>query len=722
MKRIFVLLCLCLSVTGAFAADGDLDASFGAGGVVNEAAPFSGHYSVVVQPDGKILVAGHLFLSNFTNDYAVMRYNADGSLDSSFGTGGRISADVNDKNDILPTLLLQPDGKFVLVGISKNEQDRNIIALLRYHANGAPDTTFGAGGRTLSAFTTSGTRGDTPSDAVLQADGKIVVTGGWNGTAFCVARWNANGTLDTNFGMGGNLCANTSPAGTGLTSSIAMQADGKIIVSGNFTTSFTNPFDFIVFRFNQNGTLDTSFDGDGYARTDLNGGNDAALSILVQPDGKIVAVGSARAVNAPDTGYGLVRYNADGSLDASFGAAGKALTTFAGGEGFTEDFPAALQANGKIVVGRTRRRESPNFGNESQIARFNPGGSLDNAFGAGGQIVFTPLSSVKDLILQPDGKIVAVGTNQPGFAMTARFLNTDSAPPVNNPAQMVADFDGDGKSDASVFRAGTWYINPSANPSLAPQSFYGVQFGLPTDKLAPADYDGDRKTDVAVWRENVSGSSAYFYILNSSNNSLRAEQFGLTGDRLTVGDWDGDGKADPAVYRDAAIGAQSYFFYRGSLNNPNGGISAVQWGNAGDKPARGDFDGDGKADAAVLRPSNNTWFILQSSNNNLRVDSWGLGSDKFVGGDYDGDGKTDLAVFRAGAWYIKQSSNNAPLYYSWGLDTDAPVAADYDGDGKTDVAVWRGGVYYILNSSNGQSAYQNFGSNGDVPAASAFVQ
>jgi uncharacterized delta-60 repeat protein len=322
----------------ALAADGNLDTSFDDTGIVNEGSPFISHYSVVVQPDGKILAAGQSFASNFTIDYSVVRYNSNGSIDTSFATNGKLFADVDNRSDLLPTLVLQPDGKFVIVGISKNAQDRNMIALLRFNANGTPDSSFGTNGRAFSAFTTSGTRGDTPSDAVLQPDGKIVVSGSWNGTAFCIARWNADGSLDTNFGTGGNLCTITSPAGTGATHSIALQNDGKIVVSGGFTTSFTDPFDFIVFRFNQNGSLDTSFDGDGYARTDLNGGNDNALSVIAKPDGKILAIGSARAVNAPDTGFGLVQYNSDGSLDANFGTAGKSLTTFAGGEGSSKTF------------------------------------------------------------------------------------------------------------------------------------------------------------------------------------------------------------------------------------------------------------------------------------------------------------------------------------------------------------------------------------------------
>ncbi len=718
MKKIVFLLLLNLFVSVVYAADGDLDASFGAGGVVNE--NFQGitarHNSVVIQPDGKIIAAGTSLTASFTNDFALVRYNPNGTPDTSFGTGGRLYADVGGRNDIVPIILLQPDGKIILVGQSRNAQDRNTISIFRFNADGTADTSFGTNGVTLSAFTTSGTRGDTPGDAVLQPDGKIVVTGAWQGTAFCVGRFNANGSVDNGFGTNGNLCATTSPAGTGLMNSIALQTDGKIVVGGEFATSFTNPFDFIVFRFNQNGTQDTSFDGDGYAITDFNSSYDEVRSIHVQADGKILAVGRSGINGSPQYNFGLARYTASGTLDTSFDGDGKAVA-FPDNTAGSEDYSSVLMANGKIVVARYRTQPSPGISTDAQLARFNADGSVDTSFGAGGQIINSALKEIWDLALQADGKIVAVGWNQSNFSITARFLNTDSsAPTVSNPALRIADFDGDGRSDASVFRNGTWFINPSTAPSLrAPSGFYGIQFGLTGDRLTPADFDGDGKTDIAVWRE----SEQNFYILNSTNNAVRIENFGLAGDVPTVGDYDGDAVADLAVYRD---GAQSYFYFRGSLNNPAGNITYVAWGAAGDKLARGDFDGDRKMDFAVFRPSNTTWYIRQSSDNQVIYRQFGLAGDKLVAGDFDGDGKTDITVFRDGTWYILQSSTNQIRYQTWGVNSDTIAAGDYDGDGKTDVAVWRSGIYYILGSANSAVTYQNFGVSGDLPVASVFVR
>jgi uncharacterized delta-60 repeat protein len=717
MKKIIFLLLFNLFVTALYAADGDLDASFGTGGVVNEnfQGTIARHNSVAVQPDGKIIVAGTSLSANFTNDFGLVRYNPNGTLDASFGANGKLYADVGGRNDIVPIVLLQPDGKIVLVGHSKNAQDRNTISIFRFNPDGTPDTSFGTNGLTLSAFTTSGTRGDTPGDAVLQPDGKIVVAGGWEGTAFCVGRFNANGTVDTSFGTNGSRCNPGSPTGTGLMNSLAIQPDGKILAAGKFAPSFTTPFDFIVFRFNPNGSQDTSFDGDGYAITDFDSSFDEAYSVHVLADGKILATGRAGINGSAQYHFGLARYNSNGTLDATFDGDGKA-TAFPADTAGSEKYSSVLTASGKIVASRYRRQPSPGISTDGQIARFNADGSVDASFGAGGQITNSALKEIWDLALQPDGKIVAVGWNQNSFAITARFLNTDAAPPVSNPALRISDFDGDGRTDAAVFRSGTWFINPSTAPSLnAPNGFYGIQFGVSGDRLAPADYDGDGKTDIAVWRE----SEANFYVLNSANNSVRVENFGLAGDVPTVGDYDGDGKADLSVYR---AGANGYFYFRGSLNNPSGNIAYVAWGAAGDKPVAGDFDGDRKMDFAVFRPAEAMWYIRRSSDDQTNYYRFGLADDKLVTGDFDGDGKSDVTVFRDGVWYILQSSNNQIRYQNWGVNSDTLAAGDYDGDGKTDVAIWRGGIFYVLNSSNAAATYQNFGTSGDLPVASAFVR
>lgn len=144
----------------------------------------------------------------------------------------------------------------------------------------------------------------------------------------------------------------------------------------------------------------------------------------------------------------------------------------------------------------------------------------------------------------------------------------------------------------------------------------------------------------------------------------------------------------------------------------------------GNRGTTADFDGDGRSDLSVFRPSDGKWYVLEGSTNTYRVQPFGLAGDKMVPGDYDGDGSMDIAIFRpsTGDWWIQKSSNNSVSTTQWGLPTDKPVPADYDGDGKTDIAVYRNGVWYILQSSDGKVNYQYFGLSGDIPIANTNTQ
>lgn len=280
--------------------------------------------------------------------------------------------------------------------------------------------------------------------------------------------------------------------------------------------------------------------------------------------------------------------------------------------------------------------------------------------------------------------------------------------PLTTPRRTASDFDGDGRSDISVFRPtqGVWYLFRST------AGFAGHQWGLSTDVLAPADYDGDLKTDIAVWR----GSDSNFYVLNSFDSTVRVEPFGIAGDVPTGGDWDGDGKADVAVYRP---GAQSVFYYRGSMGNPQGNVTFIPWGLTGDKPVVGDYDGDGRTDAAIYRSG--TWYVRRSSNGQFLGANFGLPDDVLVPADYDGDGKTDFAVFRSGTWYLLRSTGGS-LAFQFGIASDIPAPADYDGDGRADAAVFRNGDWWIQRSQSGATEVVQWGVSLDKPIPSAFVR
>ncbi|MDQ3800048.1 MAG: proprotein convertase P-domain-containing protein, partial [Acidobacteriota bacterium] len=261
------------------------------------------------------------------------------------------------------------------------------------------------------------------------------------------------------------------------------------------------------------------------------------------------------------------------------------------------------------------------------------------------------------------------------------------------------DFDGDGRSDISVFRQGNWYLLQSTS------GFTGTQFGLATDKLAPADYDGDRKTDIAVFREGN------WYLLQSSNSAFRAQQFGSPGDKPVPSDYNGDGRAELAVYRNGDWH---------TLDLTNNQSTSVQFGNSTDKAVAADYDGDGKTDPAVYRDG--VWYLLRSTQGFTSV-QFGISTDKPITGDFDGDGKADQAVYRAaeGSWYINRSLDGQFTGIQFGISTDIPAAADYDGDGKTDIAVYRQGNWYILGSQSGGFTAAQFGLADDLPVPAAFV-
>ena len=283
---------------------------------------------------------------------------------------------------------------------------------------------------------------------------------------------------------------------------------------------------------------------------------------------------------------------------------------------------------------------------------------------------------------------------------------------VNQAARLwptVSDFDGDGRSDISVFRpsSGTWYLQRST------EGLKAQNFGLTEDRLVPADYTGDGITDVAVYRP----STGVWYITKSYSGIVTYTAFGTAEDLPVPADYDGDGKADIAVFRPST----GTWYIANSLRND---ITVYQFGSNGDRPTVGDFDGDGKADIAVFRPSTGAWYQVNSSDGTFFGEQFGISTDRIVPADYDGDTRTDMAIYRPsdGLWYIKYSGTSAYTPYIFGIAEDIPVPGDFDGDGKADIGVFRpsDGTWYIVNSSNGSYTIYQFGQSGDKPTQSAF--
>ncbi len=302
------------------------------------------------------------------------------------------------------------------------------------------------------------------------------------------------------------------------------------------------------------------------------------------------------------------------------------------------------------------------------------------------------------------------GGPSPTATNTFTPTNTPTSTPTAPPSGRTAfDYDGDHKTDISVFRPsdGAWYLQQSQ------AGLFGMLFGFGSDKIAPADYDGDGKTDIAVYRP----STGIWYVLKSTDGTVEYYVFGLAEDLPTPADYDGDGKADVSVYRPS-----TGTWYR--QDSSDGSFHGIQFGATEDKPTIGDWDGDGKSDIAVFRPSTGAWYRINSGNGSIYGELFGFGTDVITPADFDGDHKMDLAAYRpsTGIWYVKFSSNSTYDYKVFGLANDIPAVGDFDGDGKADVSVFRpsDGTWYRQNSSNDAYVAFQFGANGDKPTMTAF--
>ncbi len=282
-----------------------------------------------------------------------------------------------------------------------------------------------------------------------------------------------------------------------------------------------------------------------------------------------------------------------------------------------------------------------------------------------------------------------------------------------NSSMAPFDFDGDGKTDLSVFD-----LNNGPQPDFrivnsSTGQLSGASWGTTGDKPANADFDGDGKTDFAVYRP-ADGS---WYVLRSSDSGFSVTRFGIATDLVVPADYDRDGKADIAVFRPA-----TGVWY--VLRTSDGQVTAIQFGLSEDKPVNEDFDGDGKTDIAVYRPATGIWYYLQSSNGSAGIVRFGVSEDIPVSGDYDGDGRADLAVFRpsTGVWYVLRSTAGFTAV-QFGLNGDMPMQADFDGDGRAEITVFRPSskVWYHLRSSDGGFAARLFGDAAERPVPSIFI-
>jgi uncharacterized delta-60 repeat protein len=420
------LLALFVSATGAAAAAGDLDPTFGTGGIVLDAA-IGGAEDVIVLGDGRILAGGP------TNDdvsaFAIGRYTSSGSLDATFGSGGHAITSIGAAGDSLTTLLVQPDGKIVAAGYSALvSSDSNSIAVVRYDAGGVLDPSFGSGGVAIHQVGPYQSRAE---GAALQADGKIVIAGALQGSAngAFVARLNADGSLDTTFGTGGSVIE----SGFGFASefdAVLVQPDGNIVAAG--TDTFIPPNRFLLVRYDSTGARDASFGVGGAVLTTVTPSGGWAFDLDAGPGGTLVATGAGSAIGGIGSLIGVVRYLPNGMPDPSYGG-GDGIATLAVPNRSTGS-KGAVAPDGRVVTAGYR---IPAIlfptGNDLVAARFTPSGAVDTAFGGTGWVaVDVGINDFGNAIaLQSDGKIVVGGTTVSSDGMLLVRVAGDLCPPMS---------------------------------------------------------------------------------------------------------------------------------------------------------------------------------------------------------------------------------------------------------------------------------------------------
>jgi uncharacterized delta-60 repeat protein len=428
-----ILALAIVASTPITAAPGDLDPTFdGDGRVTTNFLPVDEARGVAIQADGKIVAAGVAIcppcLAPFTPHlFALARYNRDGSLDLTFDGDGTVITDFDAREDEAFAVAIQADGKIVAAG-SAFGPDAQDFALARYNPDGSLDTTFDGDGMVTSDFAGGN---DRARAVAIQSDGKIVAAGvafssaclPCNGAPtdnFGLARYNPDGSSDLTFGFGGRQVTNFASYGRDEARGVAIQTDGKIVAAGVAICDPCVPtvilHDFALARYNPEGTLDTTFGGDGTVTTAFEI-QDEAWGTALQRDGKIVAAGHATLSSGARL-FALARYATDGSLDPAFDGDGKVTTQFAEDD---EARAVTIQRDGKIVAAGFTFLFSGQ--SDFALARYNTDGSLDTIFSGDG-LVTTDFGFANDqafaVALQGDGKIVAAGVADGDFAL-ARY-------------------------------------------------------------------------------------------------------------------------------------------------------------------------------------------------------------------------------------------------------------------------------------------------------------
>jgi uncharacterized delta-60 repeat protein len=459
-------------------------------------------FELALQPDGRILLGGTSF-SGTNDDFALVRYNADLTLDTALDVDGKVTTNINATDAGQGGLVVQPDGKILLGGQNfiGGPSDDDFVAV-RYNPNGTLDTSFDGDGK---AITPVDTLWDIATAMARQPDGKIVLAGyarvgGAGGQYdFAIVRYNVDGTLDTSFGTSGKVVTAVGPADD-WGNAMLIQPDGKILLAGA-TMQATN--DFAMVRYNPNGTLDASFGASGIVITPIGAASDWGSGVALQPDGKIVFAG--QSFTGANIDVAVLRYNANGTLDGTFGAGGIVLTAVGPGDDYGR--AVTVQPDGKIVVAGTAFNGA---NDDVLVLRYHPNGTLDASFSGDG-IVTTPIGAGNEMVgavaLQSDGRILVGGSSHNG-------ANLDFA---------LVRYGADGSLDPTCIRDVFYSVGTSLSD---------LKSGNPTVTIANgnASFSAAQPANVGVGDELTynGGTKAYITRRTSSTQYTVATRNGFT--------------------------------------------------------------------------------------------------------------------------------------------------------------------------------------------------
>jgi uncharacterized delta-60 repeat protein len=667
-------------------SDGSLDTTFDGDGKVTTAIGASSNdyaYSVIQQADGKLVVAG-----DSDRDFALARYNSDGSLDTTFDGDGKVTTTIGASLDIAYSVIQQADGKLVAAGSSVlNSND--YFALVRYNSDGSLDTTFGGDGKV-----TTGLAGRAYS-VIQQADGKLVAAGFGN-YDFALVRYNSDGSLDTTFDGNGQVTTAIGASSDDYAYSVIQQADGKLVAAGSSRNSINND-DFALVRYNSDGSLDATFDGDGQVTTAIGAAWDQAKSVIQQADGKLVAAGYS--YNGSNNDFALVRYNSDGSLDTTFDGDGQ-VTTAIGASSTDHADSIIQQADGKLVAAGSYNNDSNNY--DFAVVRYNSNGSLDAAFDDDGKVttaISTSWDQAKSVIQQADGKLVAAGSSRNGGNYDFALMR------YNSDGSLDATFDGDGKVSTAI----------GASYDIASSV---IQQG--NGKLVAAGYsDNGSNNDFALVRYNSDGSLDTAF----DSDGKVTTAFGASNDGAFSVIQQADGKLVVAGF---------------SFNGSNDDFALARYHSDGSLDTT--FDGDGKVTTAIGGSHDQAYSVIQQADGKLVAAGLGsigsdddfalvrYNSDGSLDTTFDGDGKVTTAIGSYGdrAYSVIQQADGKLVAAGYrnngsGLDfalvrynSDGSLDTTFDGDGKVTTAIgasWHE-AYSVIQQADGKLVAAGSSQNG----------